>query len=239
MKGVSIQVNSLAKRFGRVEAVGGVTFTAQPGQVTGFLGPNGAGKSTTLRMLLGLTCPDRGTALFAGIAYGDLPSPTQTVGAVLDIAAAHPATTARNHLRTFCALGGHPSDRVDEVIETVELDRFADRRVGGYSTGMRQRLSLATALLGDPDVLVLDEPSNGLDPSGIVWLRNFLRDFAVSGGTVLISSHALGELQNSIDDVVLIDHGQIVWTGALLELTTRGDTLEEAYLRLIARESAI
>lgn len=238
MTGVAIRVENLTKRFGMIDAVVDASFTAESGRVTGFLGPNGAGKSTTLRMLLGLTRPDAGTALFDGVPYMDLPSPTRTVGAVLDIASAHPATTARAHLRTYCVLGGHPSERVDEVIETVELDRFADRRIAGYSTGMKQRLALATALLGDPDVLVLDEPSNGLDPSGIVWLRNFLRDFAAAGGTVLISSHALGELQNSIDDVVLIDHGRIAWTGALSELTTPGDTLEEAFLRLTTRAGA-
>ncbi|MFZ2529206.1 MAG: ATP-binding cassette domain-containing protein [Rhodococcus sp. (in: high G+C Gram-positive bacteria)] len=238
MKGPSIEVEKLAKRFGRLDAVTDITFTARPGRVTGFLGPNGAGKSTTLRMLLGLTRPDRGTALLDGVAYPDLPDPTGTVGAVLDIASAHPAATARDHLRTFCALGGHRMSRVDEVIATALLDRFADRRVGGYSTGMRQRLSLATALLGEPEVLVLDEPSNGLDPVGIVWLRRFLREFADSGGTVLISSHALGELQQGIDDVVLIDRGRLVWTGALDVLTAGGDSLEEAFLRLTTRGHA-
>lgn len=238
MKGPSIEVENLAKRFGRVDAVTDITFTARPGRVTGFLGPNGAGKSTTLRMLLGLTRPDRGTALLGGVAYPDLPDPTGTVGAVLDIASAHPGATARDHLRTFCALGGHRMSRVDEVIATALLDRFADRRVGGYSTGMRQRLSLATALLGEPEVLVLDEPSNGLDPVGIVWLRRFLREFADSGGTVLISSHALGELQQGIDDVVLIDRGRLVWTGALDVLTAGGDSLEEAFLRLTTRDHA-
>lgn len=233
-----IAVECLTKRFGPIEAVADASFTAEPGRVTGFLGPNGAGKSTTLRMLLGLIRPDDGTALFDGVAYADLPSPTTTVGAVLDIASAHPATTARAHLRTYCALGGYPSTRVDDVIGAVELDRFADRRVGGYSTGMRQRLSLATALLGDPEVLVLDEPSNGLDPSGIVWLRTYLREYAAAGGTVLISSHALGELQNTIDDVVLIDRGRIAWTGDLSELVTSGDTLEDAFLRLTTQVGA-
>ncbi|MCK0092575.1 ATP-binding cassette domain-containing protein [Rhodococcus sp. HNM0563] len=230
-----IAVEHLTKRFGMVDAVVDTSFTAEPGRVTGFLGPNGAGKSTTLRMLLGLIRPDAGTARFGGVPYVDLPFPTGTVGAVLDIASAHPATTARAHLRTYCALGGHPVRRVGEVIDSVELDRFADRRVGTYSTGMRQRLALATALLGDPEVLVLDEPSNGLDPSGIVWLRTFLREFAAGGGTVLISSHALSELQNTIDDVVLIDRGHIAWTGELSELVATGDTLEEAFLSLTER----
>ncbi|TCN55814.1 ABC-2 type transport system ATP-binding protein [Rhodococcus sp. SMB37] len=235
MTGVAIHVENLTKRFGALDAVVGATFTAGPGRVTGFLGPNGAGKSTTLRMLLGLIRPDAGTALFDGVPYRGLAFPAGTVGAVLDIAAAHPATTARAHLRTCCALGGHPPERVGKVIELVELDRFADRRVGGYSTGMRQRLALATALLGNPETLVLDEPSNGLDPSGIVWLRSFLREFAASGGTVLISSHALSELQNTIDDVVLLDRGRIAWTGELSELVATGNTLEEAFLSLTTR----
>lgn len=157
---------------------------------------------------------------------------------MLDIASAHPTTTARGHLSTFSALGGHPPHRVTEVINAVKLDGFADRRVGGFSTGMRQRLALATALLGDPSVLVLDEPSNGLDPAGIVWLRGFLRDFAASGRTVLISSHVLTELQHSIDDLVLINHGRIAWSGTLSAFTGHGTTLEEAFLNLTTKEHA-
>lgn len=236
---MTISATNLTKCFGRIDAVTGATFTAETGRVTGFLGPNGAGKSTTLRMLLGLIEPDDGTALFDGVPYTELPDPSGTVGAVLDIASAHPATTARNHLRTFCALGGHPMSRVDEVLGLVALEKVADRRIKGFSTGMRQRLSLATALLGDPETLVLDEPSNGLDPVGIVWLRRFLREFAASGRTVLISSHALGEVQRSIDDVVLIDRGRIVSTGALEDLTADGETLEEAFFRLTDREYAV
>ncbi|TWD84400.1 ABC-2 type transport system ATP-binding protein [Kribbella amoyensis] len=234
--GLPIRVSDLTKAFGSVEAVTGVTFTAEAGRVTGFVGPNGAGKSTTMRMLLGLTEPDDGVALFGDTAYRDLASPTGTVGAVLDIAAAHPATSARGHLKTFCDLGGHQRARVDTVIESVELGGYADRQVKGFSTGMRQRLALATALLGDPGVLVLDEPSNGLDPAGIVWLRTFLRDFAAGGGTVLISSHVLTELQYSIDDLVLIDHGRITWSGGLADFTAHGATLEEAFLALTAKE---
>ncbi|MDR5700945.1 ABC transporter ATP-binding protein [Agromyces aerolatus] len=230
MSGVTIDVSGMSKRFGDVLAVDGVTFRAEPGRVTGFLGPNGAGKSTTLRMLLGLVRADEGTAHFGGSAYLDLLDPSGTVGAVLDLAAAHPATTARGHLHTYCALGGHPAGRVEDVIAQVQLDGFADRRVGGFSTGMRQRLSLATALLGDPAVLVLDEPSNGLDPAGIAWLRAFLRDVAAAGRTILLSSHVLSELQHGIDDLVLIDQGRISWTGPITEFTTDGLTLEEAFL---------
>jgi ABC-2 type transport system ATP-binding protein len=230
--GTAIEVTGLAKRFGGVDAVRDVGFVARPGRVTGFLGPNGAGKSTTLRMLLGLTRPDAGAALIGGTRYRDLPDPSGTVGAVLDIAAAHPAMTARGHLRSFCTLGGHRTERVARVAELAGISEYLDRRVGTFSTGMRQRLSLATALLGDPAVLVLDEPSNGLDPAGIVWLRTFLREFASSGRTVLLSSHLLTELQHGVDDLVLIDRGRIAWAGSLAELTGRGVSLEEAFLEL-------
>lgn len=230
MNGIPIEIAGLTKRFGQLLAADAVSFRAEPGRVTGFVGPNGAGKSTTLRALLGLTSADAGSAHFDGTAYRDLRDPTGTVGAVLDLAAAHPATTGHGHLRTYCTLGGHPAHRVEEVIAITGLDGFAGRRVSGYSTGMRQRLALATALLGDPAVLVLDEPSNGLDPAGIVWLRTFLRRFAATGRTVLLSSHVLSELQLSIDDLVLIDHGRIAWTGPVAEFAGRGLTLEEAFL---------
>ncbi|NIK55172.1 ABC transporter ATP-binding protein [Kribbella shirazensis] len=231
-----IQAVGLAKRFGAVDAVTDVTFTAAPGRVTGLVGPNGAGKSTTLRMLLGLVRPDAGTATFDGTPYRELRSPAGTVGAVLDIASAHPAATARGHLSTVAALAGQSRSRVDEVIAAVALESFAGRRVKGFSTGMRQRLALATALLGRPDVLVLDEPSNGLDPAGIVWLRTFLRDFAADGGTVLISSHVLTDLEHSVDDIVLIDRGRTAWTGTLTAFTAHGATLEQAFLALTTRE---
>lgn len=227
-----IEVSGLTKRFGEVTAVSDVSFAVKGGRVTGFLGPNGAGKSTTLRMLLGLTRPDAGTARIDGRDYRDLASPLGTVGAVLDLAGAHPRMTARSHLRTYCALAGLPGDRVDAVLSAVEAQGFADRRIGTFSTGMRQRLSLATALLGDPRVLVLDEPSNGLDPAGIAWLRGFLRDFATGGGAVLISSHLLNDLEHSIDDVVLIDRGRVSWAGALVELLTTSPSLEGAFLHL-------
>lgn len=230
MTGAVLEASGLSKRFGPLLAVDDVSFRAEPGRVTGFLGPNGAGKSTTLRMMLGLISPDAGAALIDGTPYRALPDPSGTVGAVLDLAAAHPATTARGHLRTYCALGGHPVRRVEEVLALVDLGRAADRRVGGYSTGMRQRLALATALLGDPGALVLDEPSNGLDPAGIVWLRARLRGLASEGRTVLLSSHVLSELQHSVDDLVLIDHGRVTWSGSAADFTTDGRTLEEAFL---------
>ncbi|MGZ0146209.1 ABC transporter ATP-binding protein [Kribbella sp. WER1] len=233
---VPIRVAGLSKTFGAVHGVREVTFTADAGRVTGFVGPNGAGKSTTLRMLLGLIRPDAGSALFGDTAYRELPDPTGTVGAVLDLAAAHPATSARAHLRTVCDLSGHDRSRVDAVIEAVELTGYAGRKVRGFSTGMRQRLALATALLGDPGVLVLDEPSNGLDPAGIVWLRTFLRSLADEGRTVLISSHVLTELQYSVDDLVLIDRGRIAWSGGLADFTAHGTTLEEAFLTLTTKE---
>lgn len=236
--GTALEVTDLAKRFGGFDAVRDVSFVARPGRVTGFLGPNGAGKSTTLRMLLGLTRPDAGAALIGGVRYRDLADPTGTVGAVLDIAAAHPAMTARGHLRSFCALGGHRAERVAQVAELTGISEYLDRRVGTFSTGMRQRLSLATALLGDPGVLVLDEPSNGLDPAGIVWLRTFLREFAASDRTVLVSSHMLTELQHGVDDLVLIDRGRVAWAGSLAELTERGASLEEAFLELTTARTA-
>ncbi|MFF0341116.1 ABC transporter ATP-binding protein [Kribbella sp. NPDC004875] len=238
-QGLPIRVAGLSKAFGPVEAVTDVTFTAAAGRVTGFVGPNGAGKSTTLRMLLGLIRPDRGSALFGDTQYRDLATPTGVVGAVLDLAAAHPAASARAHLRTVCDLSGHPRSRIDAVLDSVDLIGYADRKVRGFSTGMRQRLALATALLGDPGVLVLDEPSNGLDPAGIVWLRTFLRTLADEGRTVLISSHVLTELQYSVDDLVLIDHGRIAWSGGLADFAAHGTTLEQAFLALTAKETTV
>lgn len=230
MNSTAIEVAGLSKRFGEVEAVREASFRAEPGRVTGFLGPNGAGKSTTLAMLLGLTLPDAGTARIGGAAYRELDDPSGTVGAVLDAAGAHPAMSGRGHLRAYAALGGHPLGRVDAVAETTGITEYLDRRIRGYSTGMRRRLALATALLGDPSVLVLDEPSNGLDPAGIVWLREFLRAFAARGGTVLLSSHVLTELQHGIDDLVLIDRGRVAWSGPLADFTGTAATLEEAFL---------
>jgi ABC-2 type transport system ATP-binding protein len=233
---VDIEVTDLTKRFGDVSAIEGVTFRAPAGRITGFIGANGAGKSTTMRILLGLVSPDEGSARFGERRYRDLANPSDIVGAVIDLASAHPSMTARGHLRTYAALGGHPPERVTEVATLTGLEAFIDRRIRGYSTGMRQRLALATALLGDPRVLVLDEPSNGLDPAGIVWMRSFLRRFADDGGTVLISSHVLGELQQLIDHVVLIDHGRVIWNGTRSQLTELGDDLEAVYLHLTSTE---
>jgi ABC-2 type transport system ATP-binding protein len=215
--GIPIEIAGLTKRFGAVTAVDDLTFTVEPGRVTGFLGPNGAGKTTTLRTLLGLERPTSGRATIGGARYRDLPRPVETVGAALD-AAFHPGRTARNHLRVTATAAGIRSQRVAEVLELVGLGEFADRRTGEYSLGMRQRLALATTLLGDPRVLVLDEPINGLDPEGIKWIRGFLRSLAAEGRTVLVSSHLLSEVQQSVDDVVIISRGRLVKSGTLSDL---------------------
>ncbi|MFC9917376.1 ATP-binding cassette domain-containing protein [Agromyces binzhouensis] len=215
--GTTIEITGLTKRFGAVTAVDDLTFTVEPGRVTGFLGPNGAGKTTTLRTLLGLERPTTGTATFGGTVYRDLERPLETVGAALD-AAFHPGRTARDHLRVTATAAGIRSSRVDEVLEQVGMSEFAGRRVGGFSLGMRQRLALATTLLGDPRVLVLDEPINGLDPEGIRWIRGFLRSLARDGRTVLVSSHLLSEVQQSVDEVVIISRGRLVRTGTLSSL---------------------
>ncbi|GIG67227.1 ABC transporter ATP-binding protein [Phytomonospora endophytica] len=221
---MNIEVTDLRKRFGRVTAVDGLTFTARAGAVTAFLGPNGAGKTTTMRILLGLVAPTSGTATIGGRAYRDLPRPTRTVGAVLDAAGFHPSHTARDHLRVYAAMGGHPDARVAELLDRAGLTTAADRPTRGYSTGMRRRLALATALLGDPAVLVLDEPGNGLDPDGVVWLRETLRDLAARGRTVLVSSHVLGEVDRLADEVAVIREGRLAAAGP-----ATGD-LEELYL---------
>lgn len=214
----SIEVRGITKRFGSVLAVDDLSFTVEPGTVTGFLGPNGAGKTTTLRMLLGLVRPTAGRALVNGVPYHDLPDPTRVVGAVLESSGFHPARTARNHLRTIATAAGFPAGRVDEVLELAGLSADAGRRVGGYSMGMRQRLELARAVLGDPEVLVLDEPANGLDPQGIAWLRAFLRWFAGQGRVVLISSHLLAEAAQTVDDVIILARGRMAGHGPLDQL---------------------
>jgi ABC-2 type transport system ATP-binding protein len=213
-----IEVSGLTKTFGTVKAVDGLTFTVEPGSITGFLGPNGAGKTTTLRMLLGLVRPDAGTATIGGCAYMDLPTPSSAVGAVLEATAFHPARSGRAHLRIYCTINGYPRSRADEVLDQVGLANAGRRPVRGYSLGMRQRLALATALLGDPTVLVLDEPANGLDPEGIAWMRRLLRDLAAHGRTVLVSSHVLSEVQQLVDHVVIINKGQCVRQGPLTAL---------------------
>ncbi|WP_218146359.1 ABC transporter ATP-binding protein [Geodermatophilus ruber] len=213
-----MEVRGLTKSFGAVRAVDDLTFTVEPGSVTGFLGPNGAGKTTTLRMVLGLERPDAGTATFDGVTYPALPAPVRTVGAVLETAF-HPARSGRNHLRVYCRAAGLPTARADEVLAQVGLTDAGGRRAGGYSLGMRQRLALATALLGDPAVLVLDEPANGLDPEGIQWLRGFLRHLAHDEGrTVLVSSHLLAEMEQTADRVVIVGAGRLVREGSIAEL---------------------
>jgi ABC-2 type transport system ATP-binding protein len=216
--GAVIEFSNITKTFGPVKAVDDLSFSVQPGRVTGFLGPNGAGKTTTLRILLGLVAATHGTATFGGIRYRDLPKPLETVGAALEAASFHPGRTARNHLGVYAIAAGLPSARVMAVLEKVGLAEFADRRVGGFSLGMRQRLGLAFTLLGDPGVLVLDEPINGLDPEGIKWIRGFLRDMAAEGRTVLVSSHLLSEVQQSVDDVIIIARGSLVHRGPLSSL---------------------
>lgn len=226
--GVPIEIRGLSKRFGSVTAVSDLTFTVEPGQVTGFLGPNGAGKTTTLRILLGLVAPTLGTATFAGTAYRDLESPLAKVGASLEAASFHPARTARNHLNVYALASGIEKPRVDRALQLVGLADVANRRVSGYSLGMRQRLGLAFALLGDPGVLVLDEPVNGLDPEGIRWMRSLLGQLAAEGRTVLVSSHLLSEVQQSVDRVVIISHGKSVYEGDLHGLETGSRVLVDS-----------
>jgi ABC-2 type transport system ATP-binding protein len=211
----AIEIQGLSKRFGAVHAVSDLDLTVAAGRVTGFLGPNGAGKSTTLRMLLGLIHPDKGTATFAGRTYRELAHASAHVGAVLEHASFHPGRTGRNHLRVLAAAGSHPPGRVDDVLDQVGMTDRADRRVKGYSMGMRQRLAIAAALLGDPEVLILDEPTNGLDPPGIRWVRDLVREQAGRGRAVLVSSHLLFEVAQSVDDVVVITEGTLRAAGPL------------------------
>jgi len=220
----AIEVRGLTKRFGAVLAVDDLSFEVRAGTVTGFLGPNGAGKTTTLRMLLGLVKPTAGSALVNGVPYHDLPDPSRAVGAVLESTGFHPARTARNHLRTIATAAHLAPSRVDEVLELVGLTADADRRVGGYSMGMRQRLELARAMLGDPEVLILDEPANGLDPQGIAWLRGFLRWFASTERVVLISSHLLAEAAQTVDEVIILARGRMAEQGPLEQLLRRAST---------------
>ncbi|MET9224734.1 ABC transporter ATP-binding protein [Lentzea sp. NPDC003310] len=210
-----IAVQNLTKQFGPVTAVQNLSFTVSPGSVTGFLGPNGAGKTTTLRMLLGLVKPTSGTATINGRPFHQLGHPARVVGAVLEAQGFHPNRTARNHLRVYAAAIGVPDAQADQVLGLVGLSGAADRNVGGFSLGMKQRMAVATALLGDPQVLVLDEPANGLDPEGIAWLRNFLQSFARMGRTVLISSHLLAEVEQTVDQVVIVSRGQTMYYGPL------------------------
>jgi ABC-2 type transport system ATP-binding protein len=224
-----IRIEALTKKYGAVSAVEGVSFTAEAGRITGFLGPNGAGKSTTMRIMVGLTPPTTGTATIRGRAYSDLPNPGREVGVLLDASAQHAGRTGREILTVAQRTMGLPSARVDEMLQRVSLTPSeASRRVRDYSLGMRQRLGIATALIGDPQVLILDEPANGLDPAGIRWMRDLLRDFADQGGTVLLSSHLLHEIEVIADDLVVIGHGRIVSRGNKAALLQRAGTFVRA-----------
>ncbi len=213
-----IEVSELSKRFGKTQAVAGLSFRVEPGTITGFLGPNGAGKSTTLRSVLGLVHPDAGGTTVLGVPYRELDRPLHRVGAVLEASEVHPGRSGRNHLRVYAAAAGLPRSRVEEVLALVELSAAAKRRVKGYSLGMRQRLGLAFALLGDPEVLVLDEPANGLDPAGIRWLRDLLRALAAEGRTILVSSHVLAEVAQTVDRVVIIHRGKLIQQATIAEV---------------------
>jgi ABC-2 type transport system ATP-binding protein len=218
-----ITVTGLTKKYGDRLAVDDLTFDVTAGRVTGFVGPNGAGKSTTMRMMVGLTPPDRGDVQYDGVHYRDLRHPARTVGAVLDARSVHPGRTARNHLRAAAALSGIPATRIEHVLGEVGLRPAADKRAGTFSLGMRQRLALASALLGDPEVLLLDEPSNGLDPDGIRWLRDYLSDFAARGGTVFVSSHLISELSMFAKDLVVLGGGRLLAAESVEAITARSD----------------
>ena len=232
-----ITVHQLGKRFGRRLAVDNLSFTVQPGRVTGFLGPNGAGKTTTLRMLLGLVTPSTGTALIGGRRYEDLGSPSRTVGALLEANGFHPGRSGRDHLRTYAGAAGVADTRVDEVLDHVGLAHAGRQHVRSYSLGMRQRLGVGAALLADPPVLICDEPTNGLDPEGIRWLRGLLRERAARGHTVLVSSHLLAEMQQIVDAVVIIHQGHVVYDGDVAATGT--GTVRVASLDAAAPRTAI
>jgi len=231
-----VRCRALTKRYRGLTAVDNVTFSLEPGTVAGVLGPNGAGKTTTLRLLLGLAEPTAGEALVFGRRYRELEQPARQVGAVLESTDFHPGRNGRDHLGGLALAAGLPLARVEEVLGQVELTGAAKRRVRTYSLGMRQRLGLAAALLGDPQLLILDEPANGLDPAGVRWLRTFLQKLAAQGRTVLISSHVLAEVAQTVDQVLIIGHGRLLARGRLDELTGNGQTLEDVYLELTGGE---
>jgi ABC-2 type transport system ATP-binding protein len=233
----TIEVSGLRKRFGPAVALDGMTFTVQPGQVTGFVGPNGAGKSTTMRVILGLDAPDAGTALIDGQRYASIRRPMLRIGSLLDAGALQPSRSARNHLLWLAHSQGLDTRRVDEVIEQAGLENVARRRAGGYSLGMRQRLGIAAAMLGNPEALMLDEPFNGMDPEGIVWMRGFLRSLAAQGRAVLVSSHLMSELQGAADHLVVVGRGRVIadTTVASLLAAASGD---QVTLRTAARPEA-
>jgi len=224
MTGKAIEVTGLSKRFGRHLAVDNLTFTVRPGVVTGFLGPNGAGKTTTMRMILGLDRPTAGTVRIGGRGFHELAEPLRTVGGLLDAGWVHPRRSARSHLLWLAALGGLPASRVDEVLDFVGLTGVEGKRAGTFSLGMRQRLGVAAALIGDPEVLILDEPANGLDPEGIMWLRGFLQRFAASGRTVLVSSHLIAEMALTASEVVIIGRGKLIAHRTTAELVGAATT---------------
>ena len=232
-----VSVRELSKHYGAVRAVDQLTFSLAPGTITGFLGPNGAGKTTTLRLLLGLARPTAGEALIFGRPYAQLEQPARRVGAVLESSDFDPGRSGRNHLRALGIPSGVADTRVDELLELVELSHAARRPVKTYSLGMRQRLGLAAALLGDPDLLLLDEPANGLDAAGVHWLRGFLRQFAAHGKTVLVSSHILAEVAQTVDQVMIIDGGRLIASVRMAELADGTRSLEDLYLELTAKET--
>jgi ABC-2 type transport system ATP-binding protein len=229
-----VEVRGLTKTFGKVTAVRQMSFTAPAGKVTGFLGPNGSGKTTTLRIALGLIRADAGAALIGGVPYGGLARPRHTVGAMLEATGFHPGRRARDHLRVLADAADIPGHRVDEVLDQVGLAASARRRVRGFSLGMRQRLGLAAALLGDPRVLFLDEPANGLDPAGIAWLRGLVRGLADEGRTIVVASHVLSEVAQMADHVVIVSAGQVRFAGPLDEIGPTNNALESAFLKLTA-----
>ena len=226
-----IAIEGLVKTYGKQNAVDDLTASVQKGRITGFLGPNGAGKSTTLRCLVGLSKPTSGSVKIYDRPYRELENPLSKVGTVLDSRGFHPALTGRQNLRVVAAAAGIDDSRVDEVLEMVELTEAAGRKMKKYSLGMKQRLALAGAILGDPEILILDEPANGLDPAGIAWLRNFLRQLAQGGRTILVSSHQLAEMQHTVDDVLIINKGMLIASGTKEQVMGDG-TLEEAFLKL-------
>jgi ABC-2 type transport system ATP-binding protein len=237
MTETTIEVAGLRKRYGPVLALDGMSFTVQPGQVTGFVGPNGAGKSTTMRVILGLDAADSGTALIGGQPYQTLRHPLSHVGALLDAAALQPSRSGRNHLRWLACSQGLAARRVDEVAGQVGLRSVIRRKAGGYSLGMRQRLGIAAALLGDPPVLMLDEPFNGMDPEGIIWMRGFLRGLAAQGRAVLVSSHLMSELQDTADHLVVAGRGRVIADTSLRDLISAASG-NQVTLHTIAREQA-
>jgi ABC-2 type transport system ATP-binding protein len=231
----AIVFDELVKQYGKQKAVDNLTASVMAGRITGFLGPNGAGKSTSLRCLVGLSSPTQGSATILGSEYQSLENPLSRVGTVLDSRGFHPALTGKQNLRVVAAAAGISDSRVDEVLALVELTDAQNKRMKNYSLGMKQRLALAGAILGDPEILILDEPANGLDPAGIAWLRNFLRSLARDGRTILVSSHQLAELQNTVDDVIIIHKGKLIAQGTIDQVRGEG-TLEEAFLRLTQGE---